>query len=99
MSLGTNIKGIYQGTGLVTITIGTVAKVEVDVTAHSISSVNKCEVQAWVADPSKWTAGGTDKDGFSSIAPHLSSTIQLDLYIAGGGSTITRYTWQITEYY
>jgi len=92
MSFGAGIKNIQQGTGTASVTDATLTTEDVTVTAVVMA---KAKVKAWVANKGARTVS----NGNPTIAPVLTSTTNLRLYIVGPSDVACAYTWQIVEYY
>lgn len=92
-TFGAGIKSIQQGTGTEAVAAGAVDTVDVTITAAVMA---KTEVKAWAASTAPSTTSETPE---ANIAPVLTSTTNLRLFMSVGGKagTIT-YTWQVTEY-
>lgn len=91
------VKLVQQGTGTESIAAGATDTVAIDLEAGgltAVANVNKTEVMAWAT-------GSLSTNAAVPIAPHLSSTTNLNLYISHNhNATVTvRYTWQLTEYH
>lgn len=91
-SFGAGIKTIQQGTGTQAVTVGSVATVNVTITAVTLA---KAEVKAWATQ-----VKGLGVYGVTQIAPVLTSTTNLRLFIDPAGVTGTAtFTWQVIEYF
>ena len=95
MALGTAIKNIQQGTGTESVAGGAVDTVDVTITAVVMA---KTVVQVWAV----CGFGSVNMASGFGVAPQLTSTTNLRLFIGSGaitGTATVYYTWQVIEYY